>query len=249
MLCERIVMAKLEEMLKQHDYYVETKMDGERFQLHINKGEYKYFSRNGFDYSKSFGRNVREGNLTPYLADLFNVKIDNCILDGEMMVWDNSESKYRVKGENFDVKALKLGSNLRPSFCVYDILYLNGICLIDKPLAERVYRLKKVIKVNDGFLSIVKRDKVVDANHVINCLNKAFADKEEGLILKNSFAAYMPGARDGAGWYKIKPEYISGLTTDFDLLVLGGYYNRIGTFVDSYLMAVFDQRTSDPSMF
>lgn len=44
-------------------YYLENKFDGERFQLHMNGGKFKYFSRNGFDFTEKYGKSYDEGNI------------------------------------------------------------------------------------------------------------------------------------------------------------------------------------------
>nr|CAD7410421.1 unnamed protein product [Timema cristinae] len=46
MLAEKCDIKNVEESMKRGQvYYVETKHDGERFQLHMQDGIYKYFSR------------------------------------------------------------------------------------------------------------------------------------------------------------------------------------------------------------
>jgi DNA ligase-4 len=71
-------------------FYVETKYDGERVQLHRNESkQYRYFSRNGKDWTQQYGASTDQmGTLTPYIDDLFDSSVRNCILDGEMVGWD-----------------------------------------------------------------------------------------------------------------------------------------------------------------
>lgn len=46
MLSEECDVTKVDVYFKKSPFlYIETKLDGERFQLHMEKGEYKYFSR------------------------------------------------------------------------------------------------------------------------------------------------------------------------------------------------------------
>ncbi len=85
MLCLRGTVEKLQTLLSEGEYYLETKMDGERFHMHISDGEFKYFSRGGHEYN-SFGSNKTAGSLTPFIEPLFKVPVRNLILDGEMMV-------------------------------------------------------------------------------------------------------------------------------------------------------------------
>lgn len=42
-------------------YYLENKFDGERFQLHMKNGVFRYFSRNGFDFTEKYGKTYDTG--------------------------------------------------------------------------------------------------------------------------------------------------------------------------------------------
>lgn len=237
MLCQKLGLATFEQQIRIHDFYTETKMDGERFQMHIADGQYKYFSRKGYAYSTEFGR-----TLTPFIGKLFCVPITNIILDGEMMVWNIAEQTYRTKAENTDVKSIKSDNPvMRPCFCAYDVLYLNNVCLTSKPYAERSRLLQTLFNERAGFLTRCKRSKIRDAEHFMECLNNAFDDKEEGLVVKNADSRYSPGERN-AGWWKIKGDYIDGLVSDLDLLIIGGYYR--GETIASFLVGV-GKKTAD----
>lgn len=156
MLCQRGTVEKLQTLLKQKEYYAETKMDGERFQIHISDGEYKYFSRGGSEYN-SFGTNKSSGSLTPFIDSLFKVPIKNLILDGEMMVWNREFLIFHTKGEHFDVKSIQPNnSTLRPCFCAYDILFFNDQSLINKPYAERTRLLATIFNEKPGVLTRCK---------------------------------------------------------------------------------------------
>lgn len=65
MLLER---CKIEDGHKLFSYdcprlYVQTKFDGERSQIHINHGKFRYFTRNGFDITNnpSYGETSDSG--------------------------------------------------------------------------------------------------------------------------------------------------------------------------------------------
>lgn len=96
-------------------------------------------------------------------------------------------------------------------------------------------------------------------------MNKAFDEKEEGVVIKESGSVYAPGKRI-ASWIKIKPDvsvqetkfssskfyqfhfqYIDGLVSDFDLLVIGGYYNPSKKFIYKYLVGV-QKKTSSSTL-
>ncbi len=45
----------------------------------------------------------------------------------------------------------------------------------------------------------------------------------EGLVAKATSTHYLPGGRIRSGWWKLKPDYVLGLSTDLDCLVVGAY--------------------------
>lgn len=54
---------QIEKQMSNQTFYIETKLDGERMQMHKDGDVYKYFSRNGFDYTQQFGASPLEGSL------------------------------------------------------------------------------------------------------------------------------------------------------------------------------------------
>jgi DNA ligase 4 len=181
------------------------RLSGERFQLHMRDEEYKYFSRNCYEYTEAFGPNFKSGTLTPLLPALFRKKVTSIILDGEMMVWNMSEKMYHTKSENYDAKSLKGNTNLRAAFCAYDILYFNGKSLIGLPYGERSRLLETLFDDHPGVLVKSKRTKVTGNGQFQELLNAAIDAKEEGVVIKAEDSIYKAGDRN-AGWYKIKPD-------------------------------------------
>ncbi|XP_071447729.1 DNA ligase 4 isoform X2 [Hetaerina americana] len=214
---------------------LETKLDGERFQLHMKDGEFKFFSHNGFDYTENFGRNKScFGTLTSLMAPLFYSHVKNVILDGEMMVWDFKYSIFKTKGHCFDVKKLKCSivssdgkvknQRYQPCFCVFDILYYNGQVLTGRPLNERIPIMKSLFDCQEGVIAYSPVTKEVSTREeIVEALNRAIDAREEGIILKVPTSVYKPHDRKG-GWYKIKPEYIGDVSDTLDLLIIGGFY-------------------------
>lgn len=99
MLCERGYISQINQMLSANDYYFETKMDGERCQLHVKGNEFKYFSRScKDDMTNIFGENSTTGLYSPFLYHQLNGSIQDAIFDGEIMVWDREDDIYLKKG-------------------------------------------------------------------------------------------------------------------------------------------------------
>lgn len=92
MLCERGYISQINRMLSEQEYFLETKMDGERCQVHVNGTEFKYFSRGcKDDLTDVFGSSDRTGLYSPFFYKQLNRNVQNAIFDGEMMVWDRED--------------------------------------------------------------------------------------------------------------------------------------------------------------
>ncbi|XP_068083258.1 DNA ligase 4 isoform X3 [Anabrus simplex] len=240
MLAEQCDVQKVDDFLKHHPFcYVETKYDGERFQLHYKDGTFKYFSRNGYEYTDTYGQTAFNGLLSPHIAKQLRADIHTCILDGEMMVWDSRKKFFRPKGENIEVKSLKPDGYYRPCFCVFDILLLNDSVLTNKPLEERMKYLENVFTDAEGVILHSRRKKVTTRDEVMDELNSAIDDKLEGIVLKQPGTVYKPNSRK-AGWFKIKPEYTDGLMDHIDAIIMGGYYGegRRSGYISHFLVGL-----------
>ena len=205
-LCE-IFPGNIEKLLSTDILYMETKMDGERFQLHYKDNRFKYISRNGVDYTESFGSSYDDENkLTSKLKHLLPIGMTSIILDGEMMVWDTYHNKYREKSENTDVKHLKADRSWQPCFVIYDLLYWNGESMMQLPFIQRTFKLKNLIKEQEGILCVMKAVKVTSVEDFKEKFQQALDQNQEGVVLKNQSATYSPGRRNGSGWYKVKAD-------------------------------------------
>lgn len=83
---------------------------------------------------------------------------------------------------------------------------MNGVSLTAIPYAERIRKLKGLIRVQAGALMLCERTKLQDAGHFLECLNKAFDANEEGVVIKQEDSKYQPGHREKGGWFKMKPD-------------------------------------------
>uniref|UniRef100_UPI00358EDA60 DNA ligase 4 isoform X2 n=1 Tax=Myxine glutinosa TaxID=7769 RepID=UPI00358EDA60 len=246
MLAQRAQLGEIQQLMGNVPFYIETKLDGERVQLHKDGNSYRYFSRNSFEFSNEFGTCPRAGTLTPFIQCAFAADIHDCILDGEMMVFDSRMNGFITKGGGHDVKKLAANNGmLHPCFCAFDLLYLNGKPLSSVPLHLRLQKLHSTI-AHSVFsrMVIIDRCEASAVEEVTAALNDAIDAREEGIILKQPSSVYKPGKR-GHGWLKIKPEYVDGLCDDLDLLIVGGYWGkgqRRG-MVSHFLCAVAEGQT------
>lgn len=233
-------------------FYIQTKLDGERIQLHKDGDVYKYFSRNAFEYTQQFGGSPLQGSLTPYIHNVFKSNVLNCILDGEMMAYNSTTETFMQKGSKFDIKKLVDDSELQTCFCVFDVLLVNDQKLGKEPLKKRYETLETVFTPVKGRIHLVSKSNAGSMQEVVKALNEAIDNREEGIMVKDPSSIYKPDKR-GEGWLKIKPEYVDGLMDQLDLLIVGGYWGkgRRGGMMSHFLCAVAEapKPGEKPSVF
>lgn len=124
---------------------------------------------------------------------------------------------------------------------IFDILHVAEKSALDFQLHQRYELLKRVITPLPKLVEIVEQKEVLSMDDVINSLDSAILNREEGIIIKNLESTYVPGERKEK-WLKLKPEYVEGLVDDIDLLIVGGYYGtgirRRGGTISHFLLAV-----------
>ncbi|XP_077409514.1 DNA ligase 4 [Vanacampus margaritifer] len=245
-------IGSIEKQMGNSPFYIETKLDGERIQLHKDGDVYKYFSRNAFEYTQQFGGSPLEGSLTPHIHNVFQNHIVNCILDGEMMAYNPTAKTFMQKGSKFDIKRLMEDSELQTCFCVFDVLLVNSQKLGKEMLKKRYEILQTVFTPVNGRIQLVPKTEARTVQDVVNSLNDAIDHREEGIMVKDPLSIYKPDKR-GEGWLKIKPEYVGGLMDELDVLIVGGYWGkgRRGGMMSHFLCAVAEapKPGEKPSVF
>ncbi|XP_061708310.1 DNA ligase 4-like [Cydia pomonella] len=225
MLSERLDVTRVLR-LPPAAYIVEDKFDGERFQIHMQDGVFEYFSRKGHAYGNHYGTGDDNGLLTPKLRNGLDPGVKSMVLDGEMMGWHKQRQVFGSKGMSFDVKKITENSAFQPCFCAFDVLHYNGRNLAGPagsggaPLRERLAILDSIVTDVPGVLLRSKRRQVTDLSEILEALNRAIEDQEEGIVVKDLDSHYLANRRN-AGWYKVKPEYTEGTMVELDLVVVG----------------------------
>jgi DNA ligase 1 len=260
---------------------VEDKYDGIRAQAHVSGGEVKLFSRTRDEITESF----------PELPDALARIAQDAILDGEIVAWEyppklgdkqqiveGAATAGEAKAANlgrarpFSVLQQRLGRKkvsekmmreLPVAFLVFDILYISGELVIDRPLRERARILDDLLaaerithqrtesqrKAGQGKLLFGEEEEVAAASLIRAPAFHAATPEElealfaaaqgrgnEGLMIKDLNSTYTPGKR-GKSWLKMKRELAT-----LDVVVTAveyGHGKRIGVLSD-YTFAVWD---------
>ncbi|KAL0953630.1 hypothetical protein HGRIS_004835 [Hohenbuehelia grisea] len=250
MLCKRPTK-RIEESVKEMEgleFIIEEKLDGERIQLHKRGNEYFYCSRKGKDYTYLYGKHVGTGSLTPFIAKAFDERIDDIILDGEMLVWDPVSERNLPFGtlKTAALDKSKKEHNPRPCFKVFDLLYLNGQSLLHKSTNFRKKNMRNCLTEIQGRIEFVTEYRGKTAKDVRTRMDEVMDARGEGLVIKHPGAEYILNGRN-KDWIKVKPEYMDNMGETVDVLVVAGNYGsgkRSGG-VSTLICAVLDDRRSD----
>ncbi|KAF8518045.1 DNA ligase 4 [Hysterangium stoloniferum] len=250
MLCKRPTK-RIEDTVKLMGggkFIIEEKLDGERIQLHKQGNEYFYCSRKGKDYTYLYGKTVGEGSLTPYIDQAFDSRVTSIILDGEMLVWDPITERHLPFGSLKTAALDKSKKELRPRPCfkIFDLLYLNGMSLIDKKLTTRKKNMRAYVSETQGRLEYVREYEGKTAKEVRTRMDQIIEDRGEGLILKHPGGKYTLNGRN-VDFIKVKPEYMDNMGETVDVLVVGGNFGsgKRGGGVSTLICAVRDDRQDD----
>ena len=188
-------------------------------------------------------------NVTKQFPDLVHLVIkgidsDDFIIEGEALGIDPKTKlplpfqalsqrihrKYDI--ENM-VKKIPIQLNL------FDVIYLDGKMLINKPLIERREILKKIVKPIHGKLQLTKQMISDNIKELEKFYQEAIDAKQEGLMLKVLDTSYTFGRHVGT-MYKIKP-----ILEPLELIVVGATHGEgaRSKWLTSYVLACRDPDT------
>ncbi len=227
----------IEEVLKRHPrVIVEFKYDGLRMQCHKKKDEVWIFTRRQEEVTKQFPDVVESIRK--------HVKAEECIIEGEAWPIDKKTGKpmpfqklsQRIQ-RKYDIE--KMVEEIPVQLNLFDIVYLNGELLIDKPLKERRKILESIIEQVPGKIMLAEMIETSDLKEIEEFYHKALSLKQEGVFLKNPESPYIFGRHVG-GWYKIKPT-----AETLDLVIVGATWGegKRAKWLSSYVLACRDPDT------
>ena len=115
------------------NYVHEIKWDGYRIIAYVDKSKVRLGSRSNLDYTDKY---------PPVVRELKALK-QRCILDGEIVVFNEEGIPDFNAVQNYN------GNNSPVSYCIFDILWIDGYDVKQLSLVERKHLLKLVIGTND----------------------------------------------------------------------------------------------------
>lgn len=165
----------------------EIKHDGYRMICHLHKGEVRFQSRNGKDWTD------RLASLSRLAASL---QIESVVFDGEIVVIDEAgRTSFQALQNRIGVGG---GADLR--YFIFDLLYVNGYSLTSLPLLQRKQILDELMQ------STVHSQRFMYTDHIEGdgptIFQQACQLGVEGIVSKRADKRYSEGRTEF--WYKTK---------------------------------------------
>ena len=197
------------------------KYDGLRAQIHKNGQQVTIFSRNLEDQSHMFPELIA--------GTLKQVRAERAILDAETLAY-NATSEEFLPFQETTRRRRKHGieamaEQLPLKAFVFDMLYKDGVSLLDTPLAERLKILAETLHPADDTLMLTASHTVSDAHTLTLLFDEAISKGLEGLVVKKQESRYEAGARN-FNWVKLKRHSAGALNDTIDCVLLGYLYGR-----------------------
>jgi bifunctional non-homologous end joining protein LigD len=178
------------------DWLYEIKWDGYRA-IGAKSGRSAHlYSRNGRSFDRDFAQ---------LLPDLARLRCRSAVVDGEVVAWDEG-------GKPSFQLLQKRSQSRRLNLVLFDLLFLNGRDLRDKPLTMRRAALQKIIPRGHSDTVVLSRELQGAGDQLLEQARKL---NLEGIVAKKRDSRYECNERSGA-WVKRR----AGLS---DTFLVGGY--------------------------
>jgi DNA ligase-1 len=172
----------------------DDKYDGIRAQIHTDgAGEVRIYSRTLDNVTHRF----------PELDAAARTLVRSVILDGEIVAYRDRILPFAIIQKRLGRRQVsaKLLTDAPVVFFAFDLLYLDGEALFEKPLHERLAKLREVVR--GDAIRLGDSSPIRDAAHVDELFDAARVRANEGLVAKDPQSVYTPGRR-GKSWLKYK---------------------------------------------
>ena len=216
--------------------YVEDKFDGIRAQLHRSSGKVEIFSR---DLRRITGQ-------FPELAEQARAFDQELIADGEIIAFDEGrrltffdlQKRLGRKAGTADLFA-GAAADVPVAFVIFDLLWMNGRCLLKTPLRERREQLGTlVLPPQFQRANVTPARSAAEIEQIFQAARRRL---NEGLMIKDAESFYLPGTR-GMFWFKLKRELA---TLDVVVVAAELGHGKRNNVLSDYTFAVRDETTGE----
>jgi bifunctional non-homologous end joining protein LigD len=209
-----MLATKINEPFNNADWIFEIKWDGYRCIASTIKNKIQLRSRGSISFNTTY----------PPIYEAMKEWNVNVIVDGEIIVV-NEEGKADFEG----LQKWQQSREGQLIYYVFDILWLDGINLMNEPLEKRKEILKKIMPEK----GLIKYSDSID-EFGVDFFEIAKSNELEGIVAKKRISSYQPGKRTN-DWLKIpaqvRQEFVIGGWTETTASrsfksLLFGYYEK-----------------------
>ncbi|OGD89242.1 hypothetical protein A3J17_00760 [Candidatus Curtissbacteria bacterium RIFCSPLOWO2_02_FULL_40_11] len=208
---------------------------------------------------KIFSRNLE--NMThsfPDLAEgvLKEVKAKSAILEGEAIAYNPLTSEFLPFQETTKrrrkYKIEEKAKELPLVMFAFDVLFLDGKDITQKPYSERRKLLEKILPAGRQISSsqtirLAEEKILTNSKQILEFFNESISEGLEGIMIKKLDSPYKAGGR-GFHWIKFKRAQSGELSDTVDCVLLGIYAGkgkRTEFGVGGLLVGVYDKKKDE----
>ncbi|KAK9322496.1 hypothetical protein V1517DRAFT_323310 [Lipomyces orientalis] len=211
---------------QEQKFTCEYKYDGERAQIHyLGNGKSHVYSRNSEDMSAKYP------DIVSAIERFVKPETKSFVLDCEAVAWDRDAKKilpFQVLSTRKRKDVQEGDIKVRVCVFAFDMLYLNGMRLLQTPLCERRKLLHEAFNEVEGEFAFAKYMDGINVDEIQEFLDQSVKDSCEGLMIKmleGHESGYEPSKRS-RNWLKLKKDYLTGVGDSLDLVVIGAFHGR-----------------------
>jgi DNA ligase-1 len=217
----------------------EFKYDGERLQIHKRGAQVRIFSRRIEPITDRYpdAAELSRVHLRAKVAIFEAEAVARDAKSGDLLPFQELMRRKRKHGVEEAAAALPI------SLVAFDLLYVDGEDLTQRPYPERRSRLERELERAPRFQG-AERTLVESVPELEDFFDRAVGAGAEGLVCKSIApnSVYRAGSRTWL-WIKLKRDSRSALIESVDLVAVGAFYGRgrrAGTS-GSLLLAAYDR--------
>jgi DNA ligase-1 len=209
--------------------WLEDKYDGIRAQLHRSASQIEIYTRDLKPVSVQF----------PEIIQAASALQEDVILDGEIIAYaENKKLSFfdlQKRLGRRDQADLFLPSDISVRYVVFDLLWKNGVSLLEQPLVQRRLALESLF-LPEG-LVLIEVHQARSEEEIEAAFMAARRRSNEGLIAKDPASPYSPGRR-GKSWLKLKKAFA---TLDVVVVKAAQGHGKRSHVLSDYTFAVRDE--------
>ncbi|MBI3282536.1 ATP-dependent DNA ligase [Candidatus Curtissbacteria bacterium] len=239
-LAERLPSA--DEAVKRlgSEFAAEPKIDGFRVAVHKDGDKIALFSRNLENTTHAFPDIVAGVKR--------EVRAKSAILEGEAIAYNPQTEEFLPFQETTKrrrkYKIEEMAKELPLILFAFDLLYVNGKDITEKPYRQRRELLESIVDEDNKVVRLAEERVLHKAEEIKKFFDEAVSEGLEGLMLKKLDSPYVAGGR-GFHWIKFKRSQAGELTDTVDCVLLGVYAGRgkrTEFGVGGLLVGVYDEK-------